>query len=268
MKWVEFAKGHKETWMKVCEKGDMPPFVIAERDGEPEIVVMAPQVDKHLALNAAQLCHVGLGCDALVIITDGFHLIVDRPEDMEPEEYNEYHEAKYKEIQDKYGNFQEAFEAGEDCIGEVITCIRCTKEGDIQAANCQYKREGEKVTWEEDQILSSTQEGAEISGNIPDALRHIVGIPPMFGGEEMNAAAEACGLDDDPEKQLYHCRRVIRRLLHEKDYLIVECIKWKESDGYGVLLNGIMDKFKEAEELYDFDNMKTNPEYLNKYSDN
>jgi hypothetical protein len=78
--------------------------VIAERDGEPLLIVVAPQIDKHMALNAAYTCRRGFCCDAVTMITDGYHL-VPREEEKTPEAFEKRHTA----IREKYGTFQDAF---------------------------------------------------------------------------------------------------------------------------------------------------------------
>jgi hypothetical protein len=258
MKWLEFAKAHKEVWGMLDlgpKGGDMPPYVVAEQDGEPLLIVLAPQIDKHLALNAAVVCRKGLCCDAVTVITDGYHLIPKEGETAET------FEERHRAIREKYEWLQDAFLDGCKDVGEAITAIRCDVEGHVIVANNYYVREDKTITWtEEPTVLDSKQDGAQIGGFIPDALRQIMNEPPLWDDEELRIQAEAAGCDVDsmdPRKRLWHTSRAVRQALHMKDYILMEAIRWNPQEGYGELIRKTQELYSQLEGLYDFEHMRT-----------
>ena len=258
MKWLEFVKAHKEIWGRLDlgpQGGDMPPYVIAEKDEEPLLIVLAPQIDKHMALNAALICRKGLCCDAITVITDGYHIMPKEGESREA--FEERHQA----IRDKYGLFQDAFLDGCEEVGEALTAIRCDAEGRVMVANHYYAREDQTTTWiGEPSFLDSGEEGAEIGGFIPDNLREIMKEDPIWDDETLRIQAEAAGLNVDsmdPQKRIWHTSRAVRQALHMKDYILMEAIRWNPNEGYGELLRRTKELYDQMEGLYDFKKMRT-----------
>lgn len=276
--WFEFAKAQKEIWVNISKgRGDMPPFVIAERANEPPLIIVAPQVDKNKALQAANLCRVGMDCDALAIITDGYGIRGGaggpRKEQMEI----------YDQIREEFGTLQDAFLAGNPNVIEVITAIRYNPDKTMSMAGAEYTIENKKVIWgryneideeephepEDDEDVwkefIDTKKGPLVGGYVADAIRKIMKLPSLLGMAQMQDAAKICGIGDNVEKQLYHSGRAIRKVLHQEHFLIMECVPWKKEEGYGVLLQKMKEKYDKIGDIYDVDKMETKPEFLQKY---
>lgn len=271
--WFEFAKAQKEIWVSISkDRGDMPPFVIAEKEGNAPIIVVAPQVDKYKALEAANLCRRGLACDALAIITDGYGIVGKASED------------NYKlreQIVKKYESLQAAFLAGHKDVIEVITAIRYNPDGTMSMASIQYTIENKKVIWgemidvDEDEPhepdplntdpweVAKENKGPRVSGFVADSMRKIMKSPPVTELPRLSVMAEKMGLN--LQQQLHHTGRAIRKILHQQNYLILECVPWSAREGYGVLLKRMKEKFDEIGDIYDVDNMETKPQFWQKY---
>jgi len=257
MKWLEFAKAHKEIWGMLSlgpQGGDMPPYVCAERDNEPLLVVISPQIDKHMALDSAVICRRGLCCDAITMVTDGYHLLPNEDESQES------FEKRHREIRKKYGLLQNAFLDGCKDVGEALTVMRCEAEGHIVVANTYYVREDKKIKWTEEIFLDDQEKGAEIGGFIPDALRHVMKEKPIWDDRMLRIQADRAGLDIDSmdlEKRLYHTGRTVRQALHMKNYILMEAIRWNPNEGYGELIRKTKEMYDKLEGLYDFEHMRT-----------
>lgn len=273
--WFDFAKAQKEIWAKIskCDDADLPPFVIAERDGEPLFILMCPQhVERgkghalQWAFDGAALCRRGMATDALAFITDGYCL---RPNKFK--EGDDW-EKQYDEIRERYDDLRGAFLDGCPFVGEALTTLHCDANLKMTIGHAEYVVEGKKVFWRERPDFNFNTEDGKLEGIVPDALRQIMQLPTIFEMVDLQQTAEAIWADEPlsqeelREKQLYHSGRAIRRILHEKDYLILECVKWKREEGYGALLDNMMKKYEEVADIYDFDKMKTKSEFLDRFT--
>jgi hypothetical protein len=243
----------------------MPPFVIAERKDEPLLMVVPPQIDKHMALDAAAICRRGMASDAITIITDGYCLSRQAFYGKEKEVSREEWEEVWEGVRKKYNNsLFDAFQDGCEYVGEAITAMRCNEEKEFICMNAEYEIKDGKISWfSNSSPLKSTDEGAKIEGLMPDGLRQIMAFQTVFEMPELVAAQNMLDFHD-PEKILYHSGRAVRQLLHQKDYFLLECIV-NEGGNYGDLLRAIKEKYDEVEDIYDFKEMKTKPEFLKKF---
>jgi hypothetical protein len=262
-KYFDFAKTQKETWNRHCSK-DMPPFIIIEREGVPLLMVMAPQVDKNLALKAALLCRKGFACDAITFVAD-CHMFRP-PVGLSPEESRKL----VDDVREKYGSYQDAFKQGVEGVTESLSVVRCklvprVVEGKVTFISVAYESQNKDVIWGEETTMEDGVGGARFEGNIPSALRAILKEPSILEMKLMRTAAEKLGLDGDPERQLYHGGRAIRKILHMENFLIMECVKWKEEEGEAALRERVEQQFEDIKDVYDLEKMETSDLFWDKY---
>jgi hypothetical protein len=262
-KFFDFAKAQKELWNRHCGNKDMPPFIIIEKEGVPLLMVMAPQVDKKLALKAAFLCRRGFACDAITFVAD-CHMF-SPPRGLSLEET----EKLSNDIRNKYSCYQEAFKDGVEGITESLTVIRCqlvprVAEGKCYLIAAAYKSEGEKILWGEESVVEEGVGGARLQGEIPASLRKILKESTILEMRLMQDAAKRLGLDDDPERQLYHGGRAIRKILHMENFLIMECVAYN-GEGEAVLREKVEKQLEEMKDIYDLEKMETSDVFWDKY---
>jgi hypothetical protein len=70
---LDRIKRTKDTWVKIDERGDIPPVVIVEKNGEDLCTVFAPQVDKMMGLRAAQVLRQGFDPDYMTVMFDAHY---------------------------------------------------------------------------------------------------------------------------------------------------------------------------------------------------
>jgi hypothetical protein len=239
---ISLARKSKLDWIAEgrTPHGDLPPAVLVERGGELLAVVVAPHVDKHLALNAALVCRVAFDADALTAVLDSHVALtpLPPPETPEPASVEERNEAALERFTSKWpaGAMQKARDEGACERGEitqVLVVSRVERSGKIATRMLAYEYDGKDPAtfkWldssdrpdmpmlsvdgvEEDE----SENGVKFKGLIPDSLRKII--------------AEGAIVDRDPRlqemaaqngfnrrKQLYHSGRAAVTFLDAQGY--------------------------------------------------
>lgn len=247
--WLEIAKAYREAWKEATNSKDMPPYIIGEKGGQPVLMVVPPQVDKYLALRAAALVRTGFAIDALTVVTDGYTVT----KHYGPDGYK-----RYEEIGKKYGTLQDAFHQGIEDVVECITAFHYYPDGTMTLGSAEYRDVDGKLVWSNTtEMNDKNDDGVKVSGLIAESIRKIMTSPSILEMGTIQQAAAKFGLEDDKNKQLYHAGRAVRRVLHEKNFLVMECVPWQKEEGCGVLFERMMQKFEEIKDLYDFDNMRS-----------
>jgi hypothetical protein len=174
-KWLKEAKTQKKAWVYTTESGDIPPTVFVERDDELLCIVIAPQVDKELGLQAILFMKKGFDPDYLTIMLDA-HTTLMGGKSIEEQ----------KRMAEKYikkpGSMQKACDEEGACeLGEIADCIvvqRVDRDGNMVMATLPYSYHGKgtKFTWMDEHsfIMDETKDGARIGGFVADNIRHIM----------------------------------------------------------------------------------------------
>jgi len=232
--WRNLAKTQKQVFSQMGNGGDMPPVVICERKGKPQICVIAPTVDKHLALNAALLLRGAFACDAITLITDGYTLKNPTKEDAE-------------KFYGKGVSMQEAFINGSEKISECITCMHYGTDGKIELSMMPYVFKDGDVQWGKEETLSEKKDG-EIKGFLAESLREIMSRQTCLEMEPLQQAVEYFGIEGE-EKQLHHTGRAARSILKNKDYLIIECFELDPNESPENFQEQFKAKYEEIKDL-------------------
>lgn len=195
--WVEFAKFQKAWAVEKLERGDIPPTVIIERDGHVQAIVVSPQVDKYLGLQAAAMCQAGYDPDSITMVMDA-HIGTMTPEREEgtPPMTEEDIEKATQEFRKKYPKgMQHACDNEDACAtGDITDCLIChriNRKGEISMVTIPYAyhgKDGPPFKWLDQEpkykkmFEGSTDgpDGLVLKGLIPDALRKIMTTPPIL----------------------------------------------------------------------------------------
>lgn len=244
--WVDFAKQQKTLAVETTERGDIPPTVIVERDGEVLAVVISPQIQKELGLQAAAMCQAGFDPDALTMVVDAHirHIVAKEGQTME-EAQEEYHKQFPKGMQHACDN------EGACATGEIVDCLVChriTRDGQITMVTLPYSYHGKDggvpFEWlDEDERykgmgnMSEGTEGVRLEGFIPDSLREIMKTPSIF--EQMAELQEMADANDfTPERVRYHTARAMMAAMAAKKYLVADFLSGKRPEWTGAKKTG------------------------------
>lgn len=115
--YVKLAKFHKQAWVRTTNRGDMNPTVIGFRDGKPQLLVVAPKLDKWDGLEAANVLRRGFAIDEVVMMVDG-HTILTKGKSREE------CERLYDKYVGKPGSMQKACDEEGACANrEIADCL-------------------------------------------------------------------------------------------------------------------------------------------------
>jgi hypothetical protein len=192
------------------------------------------------------------------MITDAYSTKMSMKKGEKDKDEDARRAAIYKRVRETYSSLQEAFEAGDKDVLEALSCVHYSAEGKMSMHIAPYARHEKVIVWEQQHDLYDGVDGAKLAGIVPEAIQGIMSEEPLT--EKLIQVRDAMGLT--PEQAKLHQERAARRLFHEKDYMVIECIPWKPEEGYGVLLERMKQKYDEMGDIYDFKEMKTKPEYL------
>jgi hypothetical protein len=247
--WIDFAKKQKDWAVEGTERGDVPPTVIVERDGKVLAVVIAPQIDKILGLQAAAMCQAGFDPDALTMIMDAhIHEAKSKEWQSKEEAVEEFHKKFPNGMQHACDN-ENACDLGE--ISDCLICHRITRDGEITLTTLPYsyhgKNAGVPFKWlDEDERYKDfgNISGDELEGFIPDNLREIMKKTSFFEqmGEELEKKIKSN--DYSPERVRYHTARAIIATLNSQNFIVADFIsgthpEWSnfKEIGVGFVLN-------------------------------
>ncbi len=198
---IETIRSLKADWVaQNRDSPDMPPVVMASRDGNPIAMVVSPTIDRDSSLHAAHVMVRAASADYLVLINDSFTMTAD------------------KEIQLEPGELQRRWKAGDrKDISEALCCVTMGADKDAEFISLPYAIDGGEIGWGEE------KRSAMASGLIPEVLREIMKAPRLIDEPTLIAGAKAVGIDD-PERQLFHLARAAMKLLEQNGYLIIDLI--------------------------------------------
>jgi hypothetical protein len=219
--WIEMARKHKMFFVENTERGDAPPAVVAERNGNPIAMAIAPEVNKKMALYAANIFRVGAHADALTIVLDA-HIAMGSAAE------------KYMKTP---GSMQHACDEEGACeTGEISDCLVCHRvtvgEKDnlnIQMATLRYGyhgKNGPPFRWIDEEAVQ--MEGAELGGYIIDSLKEIM----LSASEKQKLFTEAAHLMGlkNKNKILFHTTRAVLQALVLNGFMVIASPEYVEQD--------------------------------------
>jgi hypothetical protein len=232
--WVEFAKRQKMHAVASMQRGDIPPTVIVERGGRVQAIVIAPQVDKHLGLQAAAMCQAGYDPDAITMVLDahiGTMSTGTRPDgEKMTEEEIEQATAEWRKKYPK--GMQHACDNEDACAtGDITDCLIChriDRDGKITMVTLPYAyhgKEGPPFKWlDQDPRYKDMAEKpmSELKGLIPDALREIMSTGNLIEKIPTIKEMAAHFADFSEERIRFHIARVIISLLSARKFMIMD----------------------------------------------
>lgn len=278
--WVDLAKHHKQMWLEIMQTGDMNPTVVGIRDGQPQLLIIAPQLDKHQGLQAINIMRKGLGIDEVMMITDGHTILTEGKSEEECKRL-------YEKYVGKPGSMQAACDEEGACeLGEIADtlCVHyLDKDERFSLASYPYYYHGKDddgkeyvpFRWIETDIqelmnsevdmnleelaaesksqeeladkIPEDEKSPKVGGLIPTTMVQIMRQPSMNDDESVKQAAAAIGLDS--QKALFHIGVAIRRLLDEQGFLCMECLSYDGS--YEDFVSQMADKYAACKRAYD-----------------
>lgn len=233
-KWVDFAKQQKAWAVEITDHGDIPPTVIVERDGKVLAIVVSPEINKQLGLKAAAMCQTGFDPDAITMVLDA-HIHSGKVAEGQTNEeaIEEYHKKFPKGMQHACDN-EGACDLGE--ISDCLICHRIDREGNITMVTLPYsyhgKSAGQPFKWlDEDERYKNMGElgGSSLTGLIPDTLRDIMKMPPIFSSiPQLKELAEQSNFS--PERVQYHAARTMMGLMTSQNYMVADFVSGKHPE--------------------------------------
>jgi hypothetical protein len=187
---LDRIKRTKDTWVKIDERGDIPPVVIVEKNGEDLCTVFAPQVDKMMGLRAAQVLRQGFDPDYMTVMFDAHY--AQGKKDESEEEFAERFPA---------GSMQKMCDEENACaVGLITDCIisaRVGRNGKLLMINLPYSYHGKgsDFIWYDDKATISDENDPEseatFSGHIPSALKSIMAEKSLLESSELRSRLDA-----------------------------------------------------------------------------
>lgn len=209
---LEHVRNQKLFWVNHTERGDMPPSVIAFRGGKFVGTFFAPQIDKIMGLQAADMCRRGLSADQIVCVFDA-HVYRSKPGE------------DYEAVRATWpnGSMQEACDINGVCatgqISDCLTVLIVDHAGNVSGETLTYDYHGRTggvpFKWTP-YDLPEGAEGVKHGGFLADNLIRIMAQPTKDA--ELTALARSMGLDDK-EKMWFHIDRAVRQVFKMRGYM-------------------------------------------------
>lgn len=230
--WVDYAKAHKDVWVKCTDRGDITPTIIVERDGEVQAIISATQVDKHQGLNIAALSQIGFDPDHMTILLDAHIGRGTAKEGQTAEEAHEEFKKKYPKGMQAACDEEGACDLGD--IADCLICHRIDRAGNIEMVTLPYAyhgKDGPPFRWLNENdfkegIFKASKDGdggKVLTGLIPDALREIMSKKSVL--EDIPMLKELTkNMDFTPERARFHTARAIMYILAGQGCLIKDYI--------------------------------------------
>lgn len=249
--WVDLAKAQKQMAVETTERGDITPTVIVEKDGKVMAIIVAPQVDKMLGLQAATMAQMGFNPDALTIIMDAHISNMDAKGKTAEEATAEFRK-KYPKGMQAACDEEGACAAGE--ISDCLICHRIEKDGKIIMATLPYnyhgKNGGVPFSWKEikgfkgEMVDDGKDEKHRMTGFIPDSLRKIMSAPSVLDEIPQLAVFK----DFSPERARFHTARAMLGLLMSQHFMVLDFVTKEHPEWTSCKENGLemIDKSIEA----------------------
>ena len=244
--WVDFAKQQKSWAVDSTNRGDIPPTIIVERDGEVLAIVISPEIDKRYGLQAASMCQAGFDPDALTMVVDAHIHQGKRQEGQTMEEAQEEYHKKFPK------GMQHACDTEGACAtGEITDCLvyhRITRDGKITMVTLPYSYHGKDggvpfqwldgdERYKDMGNMSETSEGVRLEGFIPDSLREIMKSPSFF--QQIPQLQEVAKANEfTPERVRYHTSRAIMAMMTAKKYMVADFVSGRHPEWTGAKETG------------------------------
>lgn len=241
---VDFAKQQKSWAVEKTQRGDIPPTVIVERNGQVQAIVIAPQIDKYLGLQAAAMCHAGYDPDSITMVMDahigtmasGTKPDGEKMSEKDIEEATAAFRKKYPKGMQAACDDEGACETGD--ITDCLICHRIDREGNISMVTLPYAyhgKEGPPFKWLDqdpkykDMLTGSSEgdKGLQLKGLIPDALREIMKSQSLMEHlQEVPSFKEVAEHFNDfsPERVQFHVIRAIISMMSAKKFMILDFV--------------------------------------------
>lgn len=236
-KLIGFAKEQKEFVIAWTETGDLPPTVLVERGDRLQAIIMAPDVDKNLALQAAALARLGFDPDSLVVIFDARM-------SQATGKYN-YDDA-IEDFQKNYPQgLQYACKNDREVAKNIVDCLICYRinrfcEMELTVIPYDYagKKSGKAIQWLENrmqyQAANNLSDQIGLVGFIPDSLKQIMSSKKLF--EQIPALKDLAEnhMRFSEERARFHSARAVVGLLLKDGFLVTDLIsgqhpEWTEA---------------------------------------
>ena len=217
---IQFLKEQKEQFAKNDQCRELPPHLIVENKSGPAAIVIAPSLDKDLALKAAAMCSIGFSPVSMTIAFDAL-----------------------------MSNAEESDEK-QDCI----ICHSIDKEGDMKMSVLPYTSVDSQVMWQEEHFFSPKDSDDEsISGDIPAALLDVMRTSNEEFMQDVKKEFGKEGMSE--EEQNFHCGRAIISLLIGMGFKIVDLFsykhpEWTQAKDKGIALVKEMVAMKKIDPAY------------------
>lgn len=213
--------------VEASDRGDILPTVICERDGQDQVIVVAPDMDKNLALHAANMLKFGMDPDSMIFMFDAHVAQGKRKEGQTQEEAESEFAKKYPP-----GSMQKMCDESGACeTGEITDCIivhRVDRAGKISMATLPYSYHGKggpPFKWLDDFDFARGDEAdgeVQMTGYIPDAIRQIISQPEAPELTALKALQDA--KDFTEERCRFHSARAVMHVLTVKKYMVVDFV--------------------------------------------
>lgn len=222
--WIEFAKKHKDFFVQSTERGDVPPTIIAERNGKVFAIAVAPEVDKKFAFGASHLFRTGAAADALVLILDAHIRKVDATQG---DEFLENY---------KHGDMQRACDEEGACdagvISDCLICHRIEKDGNItmKVLPYSYHGKGTEFKWTNNDKYKEEEMPDRVEGLIPDTLRKIMAETPYIATEGNVLAKMSNKIGFTEDRSQYHAARAVFHILMSQGFQLFDFLSFKHPE--------------------------------------
>lgn len=211
---LEHVRKQKLFWVEHTERGDMPPATIAFRGGKLIGTIFAPQIDKHMGLQAAHLCRRGLAADQIVCVFDA-HVYRSKPGE------------DYEKVRATWpdGSMQKACDINGVCatgeISDCLTVLIVDEAGNVSGETLTYDYHGRSggvpFKWTP-YYLPDNADPSQVKhgGFLANNLVAIMAQPTTEG--VLTLLARSMGLND-PEKQRHHTDRAVMTVFKMQGYM-------------------------------------------------
>jgi hypothetical protein len=228
------AKTMKEDAVELMD-GIFPPVIFVERDNKIQAVIVAPEVDKYMALHAAKIGRIGFNADAIIMLTDAHIATAQLDENTEKKLTAEQ---AYDLMKNKFppGSMQKKVNSGQrGDILDVILCHRVTKDGKYSMIFLPYRSQDKKIHWIEDHPaaveINGSNKDMECIGLIPESLRDIMQEKAILERDDMDEIKKAGNiLSYSPERQLYHIGRAVLKFLESQGFKVADMQEKPQDD--------------------------------------
>lgn len=252
--WIDFAKQQKAWAVEQTDRGDIPPTLIVERDGNVQAIVVAPEINKYMGLQAASMCKLGFDPDALTMVMDAHVHSGKVKEGQTPEEAQEEFRKKYPK-----GMQHACDEDGACATGDITDCLIChriTRDGSFSLVTLPYSyhgKDGPPFKWLDDDprykgMCQGTEgdkaggdpdkKGLQFKGLIPDNMREIMAQESILDQiPQLKEMAEKFN-DFTPERTRYHTARAMMAMLSAKKFMVVDFVSGTHPEWTGAKETG------------------------------